>query len=240
LSAMLHIILLECALELVPQELTATKQVQKHAGRRKKSTHDLLLDQTYHGQAMTRLRDHERRGRPDITYLCLMSLLETPLCKSGGLQVHLHLQDGRVFDVSPEVRLPRNYDRFTGLMEQLLTAGRIPPEGEPLIKDTGGDLKALLTRIGAGPEGGHVYLATEGGDRTTLSGLAKSLPDDLGAPVVFGIGAFPHGSFSRDISSLFSKQLELDVDVMMAWHVCSELLWVYSFKHDVIRDRYLR
>ena len=82
---MLHIILLDCALELVPSEISSMKQIQKHATRRDKKTTEILLDQSHHGRAMTKLSDYERRGRPDITFLSLMSILETPLCKEGLL-----------------------------------------------------------------------------------------------------------------------------------------------------------
>ena len=89
-------ILLECAMELVPSELSALKQIQKHAARRGKKSTELLLDQSHHGREMTRLEDGLQRGRPDIVFHSLMSILETPLCKSGNLTVHLHLQDGRI------------------------------------------------------------------------------------------------------------------------------------------------
>ncbi|MHA2193180.1 MAG: 16S rRNA methyltransferase, partial [Candidatus Thorarchaeota archaeon] len=88
---MLHVILLDSAIELVPTNLTSTKLVQKHASRRGKKPNQLLLDQSHHGQVMTKLEDANRRGRPDIAFLCLMALLETPLCKQGLLTIHLHL-----------------------------------------------------------------------------------------------------------------------------------------------------
>ena len=122
---MLHVILLEAALELVPPELSAKKMVQKQAYRRKKKPTEILLDQTYHGQAMTQLKDGTRRGRPDIVFFCLQSLLETPLCKAGFMTVHIQLYDGRIVQVDSAVRIPRNYERFVGLMEQLLLVGQV-------------------------------------------------------------------------------------------------------------------
>ena len=95
-------------MELVPPELSAVKEIQKHAAKRGKKPTELLLDQSHHGRAMTRLKDGLQRGRPDIVFLSLLTIMETPLCKSGNLTVHLHLQDGRIVEVSPEVRLPRN------------------------------------------------------------------------------------------------------------------------------------
>ncbi len=230
---MLHVILLECAIELVPRELTSLKEIQAHARRRRKKPGQLMLDQTLHGRAMTRLDSMEKRGRPDITFLSLLSVLETPLCKAGLLTVHLHLVDGRVIEISPDVRLPRNYDRFVGLFEQLLMNGRIPPEGEPLARVIDTSLPDLVSNFAAGSGESLVLLAIEDGTKTSAESLRNILPQDSTIPVILGVGAFPHGDMSNSVKELFSTHLELDKEVMMAWHVCAEVLWTYSSKVGV-------
>ena len=147
---MLHVILVECALELMPPELVATKLVQKQAKQRGKKPQQLLLDQSRHGQLMTNLEDGEKRGRPDIVFLSLLSLLESPLCKEGLLSVHLHLQDGKIIELDPEVRLPRNYDRFLGLFEQLLLSSRVPPKNKPLLWESDQTLFELVSSLKRG------------------------------------------------------------------------------------------
>jgi rRNA small subunit pseudouridine methyltransferase Nep1 len=235
---MLHIILLDCALELVPREISSLKQIQKHATRRGKKPSELLLDQTHHGQSMTKLSQSERRGRPDITFLSLMSLLETPLCKEGLLGVHIQLQDGRIVEVNPEVRLPRNYDRFVGLIEQLLLEGRVPPQGDPLLRIREVTIQALISQLKSGSDVVETILATEGGQPTTLERLRDLLPHDLSVPVIVGIGAFPHGDLTEESASLFDTHLEFDREVMMAWHVCAEVLWTYSLNVGTLSTRY--
>ena len=235
---MLHIILLDCALELVPRELTSLKQIQKHATRRGKKPNELLLDQTHHGQSMTKLSDGERRGRPDIAFLSLMSILETPLCKEGLLSVHMHLQDGRIIEVQPDVRLPRNYDRFVGLMEQLLLMGRVPPQGDSLLHIREISLEDLLLKLKAKSNDAMTLLANEGGQKTSIEDLRNLLPQDPSVPVIVGVGAFPHGDLSEETVSMFDTHLELDREVMMAWHVCAEMLWAYSLSVDVFKNRY--
>ena len=230
---MLHVILLECAIELVPRELTSLKEIQAHARRRRKKPGQLMLDQTHHGRAMTRLDGKEKRGRPDITFLSLLSILETPLCKAGLLTVHLHLIDGRVIEISPDVRLPRNYDRFVGLFEQLLMNGRIPPEGEPLARMIDTSLPDLVSNFAAGSGESLVLLAIENGTKTSAKSLRSILPQDSTMPVILGVGAFPHGDMSNSVKELFSTHLELDKEVMMAWHVCAEVLWTYSSRVGV-------
>ena len=236
---MLHIVLLDCALELMPREISSLKQIQQHASRRKKKPSEILLDQTYHGQSMTRLAQSERRGRPDIAFLSLLSILETPLCKEGILDVHLHLQDGQVVSVQNDVRLPRNYDRFVGLLEQLLLKKQVPPQGTPLLRITQETLEDLILRLKAGPNKAITLLAIEGGKQTTIEGFRSLLPEDPAVPVIVGIGAFPHGTLSEEIVSLFDTHLELDREVMMAWHVCAEIIWTYSARVKAIENRYM-
>jgi rRNA small subunit pseudouridine methyltransferase Nep1 len=235
---MLTVILLDSALELVPSEISSFKEIQKMASRKGKKPNEILLDQTHHGRAMTKLGDSDRRGRPDIVFHSLVTLLETPLCKEGLLRVYLHLQDERVVEINPEVRLPRNYDRFVGLVEQLLIEKRVPVEGDPLMEVTRLTLADLLSKLTENRSDSTTILAIEGGKRTSVQDLRDLLPDDASVPVVVGIGAFPHGDFSEDIKQLFDIHLELDREVMMAWHVCAEVLWIYSERVEVIHQRY--
>lgn len=235
---MLHMILLECALELIPSEISAMKQVQKHAGRRGKKPSEMLLDQSHHGREMTRLEDHLQRGRPDIVFHSLISLLETPLCKSGNLTIHLHLQDDRIIEVNPEVRLPRNYDRFVGLIEQLLVKGQVPVEGTPLLHVTKKTLPALIADLKKTGSDALSILAIEHGSKTSIDSLQSLLTQDTSIPVIVGVGAFPHGDFPNELKELFETHIELDKEVMMAWHVCAEMLWIYSARIGVIKSRY--
>ena len=235
---MLHIILLDCALELIPREITSLKQIQKHAARRGKKPPELLLDQTHHGESMTKLSQNERRGRPDITFLSLMSILETPLCKEGLLSIHLHLQDGRIVEVNPDVRLPRNYDRFVGLMEQLFLMGRVPPKGDSLLRFVEMSLEGLISKLKSKTTNAMTLLAIEKGQKTSVETLRTAFPNDQSIPVIAGVGAYPHGDLSEEIVNLFDTHIELDREVMMAWHVCSELLWTYSLSIGIIKTRY--
>ena len=233
---MLHVILLESALELVPSKISSQKQIQQHAQKRKKKPIELLLDQNYHGHAMLKLDQHERRGRPDIVYLCLMTLLESPLCKQGELRVLVHLQDGRMIEFDPSVRLPRNYERFTGLFEQILLFGQVPLEGKPLVKIAGYTLSEYIQSL---PDDSKTYLALEGGEKTSPQKLLSLLQSiDLDVDIVFGVGAFPHGNISKSIAEMFKTHLEMDPEIMMAWHVCAEILWIYSQRVQTVEKRY--
>lgn len=63
--------------------------------------------------------------RPDITHQCLLTLLDSPVNKAGKLQVYIQTSSGLLIEVSPSVRVPRTFKRFSGLMVQLLHKGTI-------------------------------------------------------------------------------------------------------------------
>lgn len=63
--------------------------------------------------------------RPDIVHQTLMALLDTPLSKQKKLQVFMRTSRGYTVEVSPDIRLPRTFKRFSGLFAQLMTQGRI-------------------------------------------------------------------------------------------------------------------
>lgn len=234
---MLHIVLLECPLELIPPELTRLKEIQRFASLKGKKPQEVLLDQTHHGRSMTRLQDSDRRGRPDIVFLSLMSMLESPLCKEGLLTIHLHLRDNRIVEIRPDVRLPRNYERFVGLMEQLLTVGSVPPEGPSLMKLTRQRLPELISELSGEENNALTILAVEDGRKTTIDALVSLFSEESHVPIIVGVGAFPHGSFDIAIPKLFKEHVSLDGEVMMAWHVCTEVLWTYSLRTGISRKR---
>ncbi|KAK9743583.1 EMG1/NEP1 methyltransferase [Popillia japonica] len=58
--------------------------------------------------------------RPDITHQCLLMLLDSPLNRSGLLQVYIHTNNNVLIEINPQTRIPRTFKRFAGLMVQLL------------------------------------------------------------------------------------------------------------------------
>jgi len=48
------------------------------------------------------------------------------LNKAGMLEVYVYTIQGHAIIIDPSTRLPRNYNRFTGLFEQLFKEGRTP------------------------------------------------------------------------------------------------------------------
>ena len=215
---MMHLILGDAELELVPQEIQGHPAVVKRARLRKKKPSNLLLDVTYHHQAIRSKYgvEAERRGRPDIVHFFLMNAQESILNRSGRLRVYVHTRNNDVIYISPETRLPKSYPRFVGLMENLLHNGCVPNCDSPLMRVEKMSLSSLVSSIG-----NNAVLLSEKGRKVKLS--EYSFTED----VTFVIGGFPKGdflsntSFAQDVISIYP-------DTLMAWVTAYEVISNYE------------
>ena len=221
---MLHLIIAEASLELVPAEISKEPDVVKSARRRGKQPQEILLDVSLHYNAMRKLKRREKRGRPDIVHQALLTALETPLIHANMLRVYVHTVDGKVIYVKPDLRPPKNYNRFVGLMEQLLTTGKIPPDSEePLMWVKRMSLKELLS---SEIKPVKTFIFTERGETISLSRLSKELSKLLeeGREVATIVGGFPHGEFEEDTLQLGQKISIYGGRTLKTWHVICRLL----------------
>jgi len=218
----LILILGESALETVPEEIAHHPSVTRHATRRGKRAVEMLLDRSYHHSAMRTLENAAKRGRPDIVHFTLLEALGSPLNKEGFLWTYVHTLDDRVISVSPQTRLPRNYDRFVGLIEQLFQTGRIPPEGEALLETKKRTLSELVREINPT----HLVALTIQGTPRTSDQLAEMLAQD-DRPTIL-IGGFPHGHFTAKTLRLARELVAIDPDPLEAWVVTSRLITAFE------------
>lgn len=54
--------------------------------------------------------------RPDIAHQCLLMLMDSPLNRSGLLQIYIHTESNVLIEIHPRTRIPRTFKRFSGLM----------------------------------------------------------------------------------------------------------------------------
>src|SRR5919107_32851 len=115
------LVIAETALELVPEELTRHASVRNHALRLEKKSNEILLDRSFHHSAMIAGKGKMawKRGRPDIAHLALLEALSTPLFIEGILDVYIHTIDDKVIIIGPNLRVPKSYFRFEGVMMKL-------------------------------------------------------------------------------------------------------------------------
>jgi len=226
----LKLVLAEAALELVPRELWSHPAVYKSARKRGKRPGEILLDRSLHHAAMKGLSGSLKRGRPDIVHFCMLEALGSPLNRAGMLEVYVHTVGDYVIFVDPSTRLPRNYNRFVGLMEQLFAEGSVPPGSEkPLMWLKPMKLGALVRRLR--PE--RVILLSERGERRRLREIAGLIASDLAGSVVI-VGAFPHGDFSEEAYSVATHVYSFYPETLDAWVVVSHLLALVADQVGVI------
>jgi len=215
---MLHLIIADSELELVPEKIRDHPSVVNYAKKRGKKPDEVLLDSTYHHSALKLLEDGERRGRPDIIHLCLINALESILNKEGKLRVYVHTRNDEIIYIKPETRLPRNYNRFVGLMESLFKKKAVPKDLE-LLKMREGTLSELLEEIG--PDG--VFIMHENGNLATPKEFGERLVGHASPAVI--IGGFPHGDF---LSVVEGEKISIYKEPLMAWSVVNEVLVNYE------------
>lgn len=219
------IVLVDASLELVPREIAKHPAVVKTARRRKKSPLTILLDKSLHYHAMRGLPNQEKRGRPDIVHLCMLEVLESPLCYEGYVQLYVHTIEGQVIKVRSDVRLPKNYNRFVGLMEQLLVLGKVPQEGETLLEVLGRGLDKAMEDF----KPSRRILLSEKGVRVTPTDLAEKILSGSERVAVM-IGAFPHGDFSNEVLSMADEVISLYNRVLEGFVATSILMRALEFK----------
>ena len=219
---LLTLILAESALETLPKKLWKHAVIKHYSEKRGKAPKFLLLDRSYHHTVMKSLKGNEKRGRPDIAHFALLEALSSPLNKEQLLQVYVHTINDYVIRVSPQVRLPKNYNRFIGLMEQLFEFGKIPPSGAALLTLTHETFANLLQRI----KPTCVLALTRKGALLTVEETVAGISDEE-KPVVV-IGGFPHGHFSKKNLKLVNKAVSMDVEMLETWTVTSRVIYEYE------------
>lgn len=219
---MLTLIFAEAALETIPKNLWSHPAVRRHSKRQKKPPGQLLLDRSLHHLAMKRLANNEKRGRPDITHFCLLEALGSPLNKEGLLQLYVHTNQGYTITVNPKVRLPRNCNRFVGLMEQLFQLGKVPSEGEVLLKLE----RKTLPNLIAETEADQVLLISREGKPKTFEEAVSSLQKKRRPAVI--IGGFPHGHFSKTSVELADEIVSVDSEMLEAWTLTARVIYEYE------------
>ena len=229
--AKVRIALVESALELVPREIMGHPAVVNNARKRGKKPSEVLLDVSIHYSAMKSLPDRYKRGRPDIIHLSLLNALSSPLNLEGYLEFYIHTIQDQVIFVNPKMRPPRDYRRFIGLMEQLLTIGKVPPESkEPLMYVKTLTIKDLIKRLGVK----YTILLSEKGDLVTPDKIATLA---IRENTLILIGGFAHGDFGRevyevasDILAIYPRALDTWIVISRVIEACERVLGLYKFK----------
>jgi rRNA small subunit pseudouridine methyltransferase Nep1 len=221
----LRVLLAEAELELIPESAWNHAAVRKACKAVARRAGDTILDQNLHQQAIRQLPEGERRGRPDIIHYTLLGLLESPLAKSGGLEVAIHTRGGELIFLKPDTRLPRGETRFHGLMAKVLLTGK-SQDKDPLVWVEGKCSPAeALEKFARGP----VLRLDEGGEMLDSTSLAEHAAHDK---LTLVLGAFPAGDFSAAWKAAAPTTASVYSEKLNAWAVAAECVawWRQSAK----------
>ena len=219
------IILIESALEQI--STTSIKKTKKRIHQKgKKILETPILDVSIHNHLMHDMSDKNKRGRPDIIHTALLLALGSRLNKRGGLRIYVHTRNNEIISFDPKVRIPRNYNRFKGLMNQLFEIKKIPPNSsETLISIKKQTLEDFIHQVN--PD--LTFLFTEKGVSYTKNDILNLFLEK--EKIVFLIGGFPHGDFSQDVFklattkiSIFPESLDTLQIISYTIHLSEELL----------------
>ncbi len=217
---MLIMILADAELELVPEEFWDNRSVIKNAKRRKKKPSKILLDSSLHQSAFKDETEAQRRGRPDIVYSFLTLCLDSVANAEGKLTTAVHTRNDELIEVAPDIRLPKSYNRFAGLMEELFDKGAVP-EKKPLLTMTKDmTLESVLERYK--PE--TTICFSPDGEMVDLIPLFS----EVKRPVACIIGGFAEGDFSSPAAEHSDMVVSISSHLLKVWTVASNVLVCYQ------------
>lgn len=221
---MLHLVLADSELETVPQEIADEDLIKRKAKEKGKNPTEILLNSNFHHTAMGQIDDSGRRGRPDIVHVCMLYALESPLNKEKKLKFYVHTRQNKIIDVDPETHIPRSFNRFEGLMEQLLKRGEVPP-GNPLMKV---ENKTLSEKIGEiDPEKTVVF--SQKGKKLETSSLFGAISGEEDFCAV--VGGFPSGRFLSDVDSICDETIRIYPKSLNAISVLGHMIQLYEERY---------
>eukprot|EP01101_Sappina_pedata_P008486 TRINITY_DN4712_c0_g1_i1.p1 TRINITY_DN4712_c0_g1~~TRINITY_DN4712_c0_g1_i1.p1 ORF type:complete len:273 (+),score=102.78 TRINITY_DN4712_c0_g1_i1:35-820(+) len=157
-----------------------------------------LLNCDDHLNFMKRKGLDPQQARPDITHQCLLTLLDSPINKVGMLQVYIRTRKNVLIEVNPQIRIPRTFKRFSGLMVQLLHKLSIRASDGPQKL-----LKVIKNPVTDHLPPGCRKISTSVTATTCVNMIdfVPTLPEN--EPVVFIVGGFSHGHLQVDYADQF-------------------------------------
>jgi|TARA_B100001750_G_scaffold235127_1_gene237267 rRNA small subunit pseudouridine methyltransferase Nep1 len=217
---MLYIILAESSLELIPKQLTSHPSVISYCKKFKKIPSTTLLDNSWHFGAMKGLDNEIKRGRPDIIHLTLLSLCTSPAFHENKIKVFVHTVNEEVIHFNNDIRLPKSYHRFQGLIEKLFLTHKIETYNEILMELRSSSLSELMSEI----KPTKIIGLTTTGKKSTLEKLIQQIPDNS----CILIGGFQKGHFNQDTKKTINESFSINDSSLESHLVASRLVYEYE------------
>jgi len=214
---MLSIILAESSLELIPIELQNHPSVLSHSQKIEKDRSEILLDNSWHFAAMKNLENEIKRGRPDLVHTSLLSICASPLYIEKEISVYIHTINDMVIMLKNQVRIPKSYHRFAGLMEQLFLEEKIRSNDNILLELRNMNFENLIDFISPS----EVVGFSTTGKVNSFENIAKNLEKDS----CIVIGGFQKGHFSDRIKNRLDKIFNVNKKSLESHVITSRILY---------------
>lgn len=219
-------IIADASLETIPLKVFNHQSLKKIRNSGKKPS-EILLDRSFHHFAMlaTKLEDDYKRGRPDILHIALLNALATPLYKRNSLKIFIHTFDNNVILLGNDVRIPKTYSRFEGLLLDLFKNKKIISRDEQLLLDLRPNTSfGELVKNFVHPDVIIGFSTT--GKFKNLESIASDLTSYSNPCII--IGGFPKGHFSKNTESYFDKKYSISDTGLESHIIISRLLYEYE------------
>lgn len=217
---MFSLIIAESALELVPNTIQNHPSIINHANKLEKKPEDILLDNSWHFAAMKGIENEFKRGRPDLVHLCLLEACTIPLYFENKVKVFLHTLDDKVIFIGDNVRIPKSYHRFAGLIEKLFKEKIVKSDAKKLLELKEMTFSELLEHIKPTK---IIGFSTEGNSESYQS-IASKLDDNS----CIVIGGFQKGHFSESVRKKLDNLFCVDKKSLEAHVIVGRILYEYE------------
>jgi rRNA small subunit pseudouridine methyltransferase Nep1 len=184
-----------------------------------------LLNCDRHKQQIIKYKKDPSQCRPDILHQCLLMLFDSPLNRASLLQVYVHTQKNVLIEINPQTRIPRTFDRFCGLMVQLLHK----------LSIRGSDTSQKLLKVIKNPITDHLpvgcakyYTSFHTDTVMHVNEFVQAQADDR--PTVVAIGAMAKGSINPDYAD---KSLSISNYPLSAAITCSKFCSAFEDKWKI-------
>jgi rRNA small subunit pseudouridine methyltransferase Nep1 len=221
MAKFLTILLAEAAIEPFPEELLKNIQARQYLSKMKKSADEVILDMSYHSHLVEKLRDAEKRGRPDIVHFALLSCFGSILARDHRLNVIIHTYHDKIINLHPDIRLPKNIDRFNGLLIQLFKEKQVPPDSqEPLMTLSESSLSDFVNEL----RNKHDLILefSVKGEQMSSSEYSGLIHEATNPLLIFG--AYPQGELRGLTDSLVDKKIAIYEEGLDSFAVISQIL----------------
>lgn len=229
ITSRISIVLAESALEIIPTELMNNYLIINYSKNVGKSVREVFLDKSYHYSAMKEKNIDSiwKRGRPDIIHICLLSILSTPLFLKNLVDVYVHTIDNKVIFLGEQVRIPKSYRRFEGLMIKLYKEKEIiydkKDSNKYLLKiEKNMTFDSLVDKV-IKPDKIIGFSST--GILKDLKTIVNENIETNNKKITFVIGGFQSGHFSQSIRERFQMTYSIAKEQLEAHVVIARLAY---------------